>query len=395
MQLLKDKNILLGVTGSIAIYKALELVRLFVKSGANVKVLMSEDAKKFVTPLSFEALSSHAVISSETENWSNENNHIKINKWADLFVIVPATANTINKLSCGIADNLLLSTALGFTKQILLAPATNSAMFLHQTTQNSLKNLENFGYKIINPVEKLLACGDVGKGALANPELIFFECVKALHASSFWKDKNVIVTGGGTIEKIDDVRFISNFSSGKMADSLSLALYLKGANVTFIKTYKDDEILPLNYIHVTSAKEMSEAVNLLTKQNDYLFMVAAVGDFRAKEQQNGKIKKENLDESFSLEFTKNVDILSLVDKKNLKTVGFKAELDKKSALSNAENMLKNKNLDAVCLNVIDSENPFGSDENEVTFITKTSQKHLSKKSKQEIAFEILENLEEL
>lgn len=231
MELLKGKNILLGVSGSIAIYKALEIVRLFVKAGANVRVIMSEDAKKFVTPLSFETLSSNIVLHEQTQSWANDNNHIHINKWADIFLIAPATANTINKLANGIADNLLTSTALASTKQILIAPAANTAMLLHECTQNSLKKLQTFGYKIIDSEDKLLACNDKGIGALANLDTIFYSTVKELLKKLFWEGKKVIVTGGGTVEKIDDVRYLSNFSSGKMAQSLCKALYIYGANV--------------------------------------------------------------------------------------------------------------------------------------------------------------------
>ncbi|MDR0467810.1 MAG: bifunctional phosphopantothenoylcysteine decarboxylase/phosphopantothenate--cysteine ligase CoaBC [Campylobacteraceae bacterium] len=395
MQLLKDKKILLGITGSIAAYKALELVRFFIKNGANVKILMSENAKRFITPLSFEALSSNIVISDDTESWSNENNHIKVSKWADIFVIAPITANTINKLANGIADNLLTSTALAFTKKIVIATAANTAMFLHKTTQSSLEKLKSFNYTIINSQEKLLACGDVGNGALAKTQTIFIECVKALQTKSCWNGKNVIVTGGGTIEKIDNVRYVSNFSSGKMADALAKALFINGANVTFIKTYKNDESLPIKYLYVESAEEMSRAISECKNKNDYLFMAAAVGDFRVKNRVNGKIKKDSLGDTFSIEFEKNSDIIANLEKKEIKTIGFKAELDRENGLANAQNMLINKKVDVVCLNIIDESNPFGSENNKITLITKTSTKELSMKSKLEISFEILDNLKEL
>ncbi|MDR1460500.1 MAG: bifunctional phosphopantothenoylcysteine decarboxylase/phosphopantothenate--cysteine ligase CoaBC [Campylobacteraceae bacterium] len=398
MQILKNKNILLGVTGSIAAFKALEIVRLFTKAGANVRVILSEDAKRFVMPLSFEALSKNRVLHSATESWENDNNHIFINKWADIFVIAPATANTINKLCAGIADNLLTSTALAFTKPILIAPAANTAMFLHKSTQNSLEKLKSFGYKICSVQNKLLACDDKGEGALGEPKAIFFETARILLSNPFWQNKNVILTGGGTVEKIDDVRFISNFSSGKMAESLATALFLVGANVLYIQSCAAHEThLPIKRVFTQSAEEMKEAINaaLLGEKYAFLFMTAAVSDYKVKNQNVGKLKKETLGNEFDLKLIKNSDILLNIEKKDMKIVGFKAELDAKSALQNAKNMLKEKNLDAVCLNVIDSTNPFGSDTNAITFITKKEMIDFPKKSKLEISFDILKNCEEL
>ncbi|MDR1285291.1 MAG: bifunctional phosphopantothenoylcysteine decarboxylase/phosphopantothenate--cysteine ligase CoaBC [Campylobacteraceae bacterium] len=395
---LENRNILLGVTGSIAAYKALELTRLFTKAGANVRVILSEDAKRFVTPLSFEALSKNRVLHSATESWEDDNNHIFINKWADIFVIAPATANTINKLSAGIADNLLASTALAFTKPILIAPAANTAMFLHKSTQNSLLKLKSFGYTICSVQNKLLACDDKGEGALSEPKAIFFETARVLLSNSYWQGKNIVLTGGGTIEKIDDVRFISNFSSGKMAESLATALFLKGANVLYIQSCAAHEThLPIKRVFAQSAKEMKEALNnaLLSEKYAFLFMIAAVSDYRAENQSSGKLKKEVLGDKFDLSLVKNDDILLNIGKKDMKIVGFKAELDAKNALQNAKNMLKEKNLDAVCLNVIDSSNPFGGDTNAITFITEKEAIEFLKKNKLEISFDILKNCEEL
>lgn len=397
MELLKGKNILLGISGSIAAYKALEIVRLFVKAGANVRVIMSEDAKKFVTPLSFETLSSNIVLHEQTQSWANDNNHIHINKWADIFLIAPATANTINKLANGIADNLLTSTALASTKQILIAPAANTAMLLHECTQNSLKKLQTFGYKIIDSEDKLLACNDKGIGALANLDTIFYSTVKELLKKLFWEGKKVIVTGGGTVEKIDDVRYLSNFSSGKMAQSLCKALYIYGANVVYITTLKFDT-LPIKTIHVQSASQMEEALKheiLNTKEHSFLFMCAAISDFKIKKQFDGKIKKENFSETFTLDFEKNNDILKNINKQNITAIGFKAEVDKNCALDNAKSMLKNKNLDAVCLNIIDEETPFGGEKNKIVFIQKDKETTLDLEEKSSIAFKIISCCEKL
>ena len=379
-------NILIGVTGSIAIYKTLELIRLFTKSGDNVKVIMTNSAKKFIQPLTFETLTKNKVLDEESESWSSEYNHIDIGKWADIFIIAPATANTINKLNVGIADNLLLETYLAFNKPLLLAPAANTNMYLHPTTQNSLKNLKEF---IIEANSGLLACGDEGVGKMADVEDIFYKAKRILEKDSFWEGKNVIVTAGGTIEKIDDVRFISNFSSGKMGESLALALYLAGANVTLLtsKSHKlPKEILISKF---DSVKTLKEKLDNLTPNNEYLFMAAAVSDY-SPTPTKGKIKKEDLNsDKWILELHKNIDILASIN--NIKKIGFKAEYDEKNGLNSAKKALISKNCDAICLNLL-TKNSFGSDENEVIFITKDKEVLLTQDSKLNIAKKIIKEV---
>ena len=378
-------NILIGVTGSIAIYKTLELIRLFTKSGDNVKVIMTNSAKKFIQPLTFETLTKNKVLDEESESWSSEYNHIDIGKWADIFIIAPATANTINKLNVGIADNLLLETYLAFDKPLLLAPAANTNMYLHPTTQNSLKNLKEF---IIEANSGLLACGDEGVGKMADVEDIFYKAKRILEKDSFWEGRNVIVTAGGTIEKIDDVRFISNFSSGKMGESLALALYLAGANVTLLtsKNHKlPKEILISKF---DSVKTLKEKLDNLTPNNEYLFMAAAVSDY-SPTPTKGKIKKESLTDKWILELHKNIDILASIN--NIKKIGFKAEYDEKNGLNSAKKALISKNCDAICLNLL-TKNSFGSDENEVIFITKDKEVLLKQDSKLNIAKKIIKEV---
>jgi phosphopantothenoylcysteine decarboxylase/phosphopantothenate--cysteine ligase len=394
--LLKDKNILMGVTGSIAIYKTLELIRLLVKADASVRVVMSEEAKRFITPLTFEAISQNEVLHVGTESWSNDKNHIHIGKWADTFIIAPISANSINKLACGISDNLLLQTVLAFNKKVLIAPSANTNMLLHPSTKESLKKLEAFGYTIIQAQNKLLACNDKGIGAMAEPKEIFFQICKSILRDDFWSDKDVIITGGGTKEKIDDVRYISNNSSGKMAYNLALVAYIMGANVTFISTNEVDNLpSDINFILAPSSSELSKALEKNLTKNSYLFMVAAVSDYICEEVYSGKLKKSKLGKNFDLKLTKNIDILQAIDKTNIKTIGFKAEFDKQNALKSAKNMLKEKNLDAVCLNTIEDKNSFGSDNNEITLITKNSQTILPLASKLRISFEILDKLKNI
>ncbi len=299
-------------------------------------------------------------------------------------MIAPASANTINKLAHGIADNLLTQAVLACRTPLLLAPSANTAMIEHTATQSSLLTLQNRGAKLISSVVGELACKDIGNGAMAEPKEIFYATIRELLKESFWSEKKVLITGGGTIERIDDVRFISNFSSGKMASELSKALYFLGANVTLL-TSKEHHIP--KEIRVVKYESTKELMGLIEKNPfEYLFMASAVSDFVLKQPTKGKIKKDGLD-SMTLELDKNIDILSSLAKGG-KIIGFKAELDKKSAKDNAKKMLKNKNLHAVCLNVIDERNPFGGDTNEMTIFLTDKEHEIKRARKLDVAFEI-------
>ena len=416
--LLQGKNILLGVTGSIAVYKSLDLVRLFVKAGADVKVVMSEASKKFVTPLTFETLTSNKVLDDTNESWVDDHNHIKTTEWADLFVIAPATANTIAKLANAIADNMLLQCALAYPGITILAPSANTNMLKHPITQANLKMLAIANYELVDTQTKELACKTTGDGAMAEPIDIFWQSARALLKEEFWEDRRVIVTGGGTIEKIDEVRYISNFSSGKMASSLATALYCKGADVNLIATRFESE-LPKNMhkIDVESSEEMheylvdsiriakkgklskatlmrDEHIHIIQKK-PYLFMAAAVSDYVPEFSQNTKLKKELLGEKWELKLKQNIDILSSIDKEGITTVGFKAELDEQNAQHNASKMIDTKNIDAVCLNVLKDSSSFGSDTNQIEFITPGTIETLKNADKLSVSFDILEHAKRL
>ena len=415
---LTGKSILLGITGSISAYKACDLARLFVKAGAEVHVVMSPSATRFVSALTFEALTRNPVLTQESESWSSDLNHIEIGKKCDLFLIAPATANSINKLSKGIADNILLETALAFSRKIIIAPAANTQMLKNHYSVGSLKMLAVNDYIIVEPQEKRLACGDTGSGALADPEEIFLRSTTVLFEDDFWKDRRIVVTGGGTREKIDEVRYLSNFSSGKMAKALVLALYSKGADVCYITTM-GSEGLPsdvyvidvenseemLNYtvdaVRVAKKGKMSKAsmnsgdpVHLIQKE-PYLFMAAAVSDYRPKFPQDGKLKKSLLGELWSLELAQTDDILSSLNKDGIQVVAFKAEMDSEQGLNNARSLLNQKGADAVCYNYLKDSNSFGTDENEITFITKEQEKPLGKADKLTLAMKIIEAAKEL
>ena len=409
---LNGKTILLGVTGSISAYKACDLARLFVKAGAQVHVVMTPSSERFVSALTFEALTRNPVLTEKSESWSSELNHIDIGKKCDAFVVAPATANTLNKLSKGIADNILTQTALAYAGPMLVAPAANTQMLQNHYTAGSLKMLGVNDYTIIEPQNKLLACGDIGNGALAEPTEIFFETAKQLLKEDFWEERRVVVTGGGTREKIDEVRYISNFSSGKMAKALCLQLYLKGADVCYITTMGNEGLPQSLYtIDVEDAKEMfeytvdairvakkgkmskasmnsSDAPHLIQKE-PYLFMVGAVADFTPKFPQQGKLKKSMLGEQWQIELKQTTDILSNINKEGLKTVAFKAEMDSEEGLNNAVDLLTQKGVDAVCYNLLKDATSFGGNENEITFITQEDQVILGRADKFTLAENIL------
>ena len=416
--LLKDKKILLCVTGSIAIYKSLELLRYFVKAGAEVKVVMTPAAKKFIAPLTFETLSSNQVLDDTNESWANDHNHIKITEWADTMVIAPASANTIAKLANAIADNIMLQCALAFSGMKILAPSANTNMLENPITQANLKMLGIANYTILDTQTKELACKTVGDGAMAEPLDIFYQTARELLKEEYWTDRRVIVTGGGTIEKIDDVRYISNFSSGKMASALATALYLKGADVNLIATaFENDLPQNMHKIDVQSSAEMLEyltdSIRIAKKgklskatlvrdehihviqKNPFLFMAAAVSDYVPEFPQDGKLKKESLGENWELGLKKNVDILNTIDKEGITTIGFKAEMDEEKAKVNAVNMLENKKLDAVCLNILKNSSSFGTDTNEIEFITKDKNILLLQSDKLTLSFRIISHAKKL
>jgi phosphopantothenoylcysteine decarboxylase/phosphopantothenate--cysteine ligase len=416
MKLLENRNILVAVTGSIAVYKSLELIRLYKKAGANVKVIMTAGAKKFINPLTFETISGNKVLDDTNEDWSTEsvNNHIAIGKWAEIFVIAPCTANTINKLSNGLADNILTQSALAYPRVKLLCPAANTNMITNPFTKASLKMLKLCNYKLLDTTTKELACKDVGDGALADVEDIYHATARELLKDDYWSDRKVVLNGGGTIEKIDDVRYISNFSSGKMATSLATALYYRGADVCLVTT--KDQNIP-NTIHTISVENSFEMLEYVgdalrvarkgklseatlmddsavkhIQKKPYFFGVAAVSDYMPKFPQNGKMKKEDIGDEWNLALKKNIDILNSIDKNGIYTIGFKAEMDKESAKVNAVNMLEKKNLDGVCLNILDENNGFGSDNNSIDLITKTTEEVIAPASKLEVSLELLDQL---
>ena len=402
---LKDTKITLCVSSSISFYKAFEILSLLKRANAKVRVAMSEQTLKFCSPLAFEALSGECVLVGDNKPLA----HIEYAK-CDLMIIAPATANTINKIALGIADNAMLSCILACRAPKLIAPAANTAMLENPATQNSLKVLKERGFVVVSSCEKTLACGDVGKGALASPKDIVLSAARMLGANSRIPSENsriptgnsripkVIITAGACYEMIDDVRAITNLSSGKMGLALAFAYYLRGFDVTLISSAQNlpKSMKNLEFLSFKNSAELLEILkNKKLAKDDLLVMAAAISDYIPVKKAKGKIKKSGA--NLNLELKENIDILSSLKELKCKKIGFKMEMDEQSALRSAKNMLENKALDAVCLNVLKAQNYFGSEQNEVLFITKNSQKMLKMASKHEIAAQIArlsENLSE-
>ena len=385
--MLKNKKILLAVCGSIAFYKAFEILSLLKKQGADVYVALSDGALEFCSVSGFEALSEHKILSSQTQNWQDGVNHIAYSKM-DLVLIAPASVNTINKLTAGICDNVFMQTLIAASHvPLVVAPAANNNMIEHFATQNSLEILKKNGALVVEPVLKTLACGDVGKGALASPEVIVEATIKRLSKPLF-AGKKVVITGGATTEKIDDVRAITNFSSGKMARALARAFYHAGAEVKLLASFETANE-PFEILKFSSSSELLELCKSECEGANLLVMCAAVSDF-VPTKIDGKIKKEDVVESLNLSLKRNVDILQSLKELKCKKIGFKLEISSESALKSARSMLEKKGLDAVCLNILGEKNGFASEQNEVNFTTRGGETLLPLASKDEIAGRIVE-----
>lgn len=386
--MLENKNILIGVTGGIAAYKICTLIRLFKKAGANVRVVVTPNALNFVTKLTLQTLSGNEVYVDNFEIEDYKPEHISLCE-ADIFVIAPASANTISKIANGICDNLLLSTACAFNKPILLAPAMNTNMWENPFVQENIEKLRTNGFYILNPAEGYLACGTSGTGRMVEVEDIFEETSRILSKNQILKGKKILITAGGTKEKIDPVRYISNCSSGKMGIALADTAYEMGAEVTLVSTFQIKK--PYKNIVTESAQEMEKAVKTELEHQDCVIMAAAVADYRVAEYSEQKMKKTSEDK-ISLELVKNPDILKSISTSSAIVVGFCAESE--NLIENAKTKIKNKGCDYLVANDISRKDiGFSSDLNEVYILDKNLNiSHIEKNTKQEIAHKILEKI---
>ncbi|NRD23410.1 bifunctional phosphopantothenoylcysteine decarboxylase/phosphopantothenate--cysteine ligase CoaBC [Winogradskyella litoriviva] len=376
MSILKDKNILLGITAGIAAYKSASLVRLFIKAGANVKIVMTPASKDFITPLTLSTLSKNPVYSSFVNDKDGNgvwNSHVDLGLWADLFVIAPATANTMAKMATGVCDNLLLATYLSAKCPVYFAPAMDLDMYLHETTKSSFEKLISFGNKLIPAGTGELASGLVGEGRMSEPEDILAYIKKDILNQLPLRGKQVLITAGPTYEAIDPVRFIGNHSSGKMGFEIAKAASNLGAEVTLITGPTHQNIVHnlVTVIPVVSAEEMYNKVHLHYKTADIAILSAAVADYRPKNVSDQKIKKK--DSTFTVELEKTKDILKSLGeiKTNQFLIGFALETN--NEMENAIGKLKSKNLDLIVLNSLQDKGAgFGVSTNKVTFITSSN-----------------------
>lgn len=387
-----SKKVLIGITGGIAAYKICELIRKFKKNGADVKIVATQNALNFVTKLTLQTLSQNPVAVEQFDVEDYKPEHISLADEADIFVIAPASANTISKLATGICDNLLTSVACAFKNPVVIAPAMNCNMWENPVIQENLTKLKELGYEILEPEEGFLACGYNGSGRLCSIEKIYDKSVEILNAKKKLLNKKVVITAGGTKEKIDSVRFISNFSSGKMGIALADEAYNQGAEVVLVTTV--DVKKPYNVQIVQSAQEMKQAVENEFSDTDCLIMAAAVADYRAKEVADFKIKKTSEDE-ISINLVKNPDILKEISAKkkdNQLIVGFCAESE--NVLEFAKEKIQKKGCDFLIANDISrSDIGFSSDYNEVYVVDKSlNVKKIERATKTQIAKQIFEEI---
>ncbi|BDR55568.1 bifunctional phosphopantothenoylcysteine decarboxylase/phosphopantothenate--cysteine ligase CoaBC [Xylocopilactobacillus apis] len=398
--MLEGKNITLYVTGSIAAYKALILTRFLMKRKANVRVVMTTSAQKFVTPLSFQTLSKNSVLTDQNSGSNfSKIDHIELAQWTDLAIIAPITADFIGKIANGLADDFASSSLLATSAPKIIAPAMNDQMWTNSAVQRNIKILQDDGIRIINPGTGFLAEGYEGTGRMAEPDEIINSIESMFVEHSILEGKKVIVTAGGTRERIDPVRFIGNDSSGKMGYSIAKAFYELGADVTLISgPTKLDPLVGINIVPVTNVKQLKEEVELGFKSCDILVMAAAVADFKPVKTSKQKIKKDPRNDLWEIKLEKTPDILKSIAKiksTNQIIVGFAAETE--NIIINATKKLMDKSLDLVVANDVSKPGVgFNGDTNQVTFITKDSKPEttalLSKKEIAELVVKRVENL---
>jgi phosphopantothenoylcysteine decarboxylase/phosphopantothenate--cysteine ligase len=389
--MLKGKKILLGITGSIAAYKSILIVRLLVKAGAEVKVLMTPAAKNFASPLVLSTLSNNKVLSEmfEEDTWAN---HVMLGRWADVILIAPLSCNTLSKMASGQCDNLLLAAYLSATCPVIVSPAMDEDMWHHPSTKRNIQLLQSYGNNIINVESGELASGLTGEGRMAEPEKIIQYLTENFFRGKELSGKKVLITAGPTYEAIDPVRFIGNHSSGKMGFALAEAFYMKGADVQLITgpTHQQIQFEGINVTHVVSSEDMYEVCTCLFNDVDIAVMSAAVADYKPVTAAKEKIKKK--EEGITIELSKTKDILKSLGEKKKEhqlLVGFALETNNEREY--ALNKLKLKNADMIVLNSLNDRNAaFGYDTNKVTVFDRNRNEYALKlASKKSIAEEIV------
>lgn len=392
--MLKGKTVILGVTGGIAAYKSAWLTSLLVKAGADVQVIMTEHAREFIAPLTFEALTNqrcHTDTFDRNHEYSTE--HVSLASRADAVIIAPATANVIAKLACGIADDMLTTTVLACDCPKIVVPAMNTRMYENPVTQDNLEKLRKYGMTVVEPAAGRLACGDVGKGKMPEPDVLF---QYVLMACAFEKDmagKKVLVTAGPTQERIDPVRYITNHSTGRMGYSIAKICALRGAEVTLVtgQTALEPPLF-VDVVPVVSARDMYEAVVERSGEMDVIIKAAAVADYRPAVTSDEKIKKSDGDMAIDMERTDDIlGYLGSCKKPGQFLCGFSMETQ--NMLENSRAKLRKKNLDMIVANNLKVKGAgFGTDTNVVTIITADMEKELELMSKDEVAARLLDEI---
>ena len=395
--MLKGKTVLLGVTGSIAVYKICNLARMLTKLGADVHVAMTPNSLNFVHPLTFETLTQNkCLIDTFDRNFQYSVEHVAIAKKADVVMIAPASANVIGKIAGGIADDMLTTTVMACTCKKIIAPAMNHNMFHNPIVQDNINKLKKFGYEIVEPVRGMLANRDIGDGKLPDEETLLEYIVREIAFEKDLQGRKIMITAGATRENIDPVRFITNHSSGKMGFALAKAAMLRGADVTLVAAHTDIEPpMFVNLIKVESAEDMFNAVKDNFADMDIIIKAAAVADYTPVTVADSKIKKSDSDMSIPLKRTK--DILKYIGenkKENQIICGFSMETD--NLVENSAKKLKSKNADMICANSLRKSGAgFGTDTNIITLITKDGNQELEMMSKFDAANIILDKLKTL
>ena len=394
--MLKGKHIILGITGSIAAYKAAYLIRALVKKGAEVQVVITPAGKEFITPLTLATLSSHPVISEFFSNRDGTwNSHVDLGLWADAMLIAPATASTIGKMANGIADNMLVTTYLSCKAPVFVAPAMDLDMFAHPSTQQNLARLRSFGNRIIEPASGELASHLVGKGRMEEPDKIVSVLEDFFVEAALLKNKKILITAGPTYEKIDPVRFIGNYSSGKMGYAVAEACAERGAEVTLVSgpVSLSTKHPGIRVVRVESAAEMYEAATKAFPSMDAAILSAAVADYRPETASDTKIKREATGE-MTLHLVPNPDIaasLGAMKKPGQILVGFALETD--HGIQHAEDKLQRKHLDFIVLNSLqDAGAGFQYDTNKISIIDRHERVDYPLKTKQNVAIDIVNRL---
>ena len=390
----ENKSIIIGVSGGIAAYKTAYLVSALSKTAADVNVIMTKNACEFIRPIVFETLTGNkCYVDTFDRNFNFDVEHISLAKKADVFLVAPATANVIAKITNGIADDMLTTTFLASKCKKIISPAMNTAMFENQITQNNIAKLKEYGIDVIEPQSGLLACGDTGTGKMPEPGYLFDVIEREIAREKDMLGKKVLVTAGATMEALDPVRFLTNHSSGKMGFAIAKEAMLRGAEVTVVKANTTAEIPNfVNVVEVSSAGDMFNAVKAVSNQQDIIVKAAAVADYTPESYVDSKIKKKDGDLSIALKRTKDIlKYLGENKKEGQFLCGFSMETD--NMLKNSKAKLSKKNADMIVANNLkDAGSGFKTDTNAVTLITKTGHKLLELKSKADVAKEIFDEI---